>query len=964
MKKLTAVALVCLLAACSAYAGPIKGLVDVGTGREVPDADARYMRIGITNSYGAFTNLDVLVTASNGTQVVNYQALSNYVATHTAALPSNLVYSGSFTNSGTTFSNLYVLISGTGTYDVVNWYALTNYVGSHSSLLPSNLVFSTSNNIYAAGTTQSVPNVIAGYGMFTNLDVFVAATSGVMAVNWYALTNYVGSHSSLLPSNLIFSTSNNMYAVGTTQSMPYLSVSNGLWLFGVAITNVDTNLVLYADGSQPLTADWNVGGFAMTNLGTLLPSGSNTIDLGSAALPWRYGYFASTIQMGSGIAGAGNITATNTGVAIGSSDTTKAKFYVNGEAGPYTNKPLVLLNRSSTATGPILQWGVNGSTNGYIDVNGNILFTPNTTQYCQNVIVSNSFLPFTSNTTDIGSAALPFRHGYFGGSTIYMNGQPILGYTNGSVLIRGDFDTGYVKITGTNVNGALSIQNDAGQNHILLSGYTNSYANIARPGTTGGIAIRGGNDWNKGAVLYLNGNDFGAALDKGSMQSTVGNTNSSYQWYDYTGSTLLMGLDNLNVSSPGYGFVLKSPSTGGKVLQSRYTGGGRLEVYDGSAGNVLLFSVSNALVNLCGNPITNVASIYPAASNTYDIGSATMPFRDLYLGTSSVYMAGLKMLSYSNNQLVAGAQLVNSSGVSYGTGDLKRSTADALYASNAIVAKLDGGNILTGTQMIHANNEDTGYAMQYLTTPLTGIAQLSLNWYGVQKYPCLVMGSGTWPSGTFYQDYFWYSPNQFNFSTNVAAPVFKENNTNLVDKYISLDGNQTITGQKTFSQTILPATSNAIDLGSATMPFCQGYFGSNSVYLGDYQVTKAKQQNYDTAYTSTTNAQSFTLMIQDPTNGLAYWMANPYGIRSCTLVEAYVKSQGMTGTVNIVSQHRSSEWYTYDSITNGIATGTAQTSFTGSTTLTNGTMIGFVPGNISTFAATNMLRVDFLIRCL
>lgn len=53
MKKL-AIALGYLLAVCSAYAAPIKGLVDVATGKEIPDADLRYMRVGITNSYGAF----------------------------------------------------------------------------------------------------------------------------------------------------------------------------------------------------------------------------------------------------------------------------------------------------------------------------------------------------------------------------------------------------------------------------------------------------------------------------------------------------------------------------------------------------------------------------------------------------------------------------------------------------------------------------------------------------------------------------------------------------------------------------------------------------------------------------------------------------------------------------------------------------------------------------------------------
>ena len=60
------------------YGGPIKGLVDIGTGQEVPDADARYAVIGGTNSTAWFTNLYVEVSASNGTQVVNWQTMTNH----------------------------------------------------------------------------------------------------------------------------------------------------------------------------------------------------------------------------------------------------------------------------------------------------------------------------------------------------------------------------------------------------------------------------------------------------------------------------------------------------------------------------------------------------------------------------------------------------------------------------------------------------------------------------------------------------------------------------------------------------------------------------------------------------------------------------------------------------------------------------------------------------------------------
>jgi hypothetical protein len=163
-----------------------------------------------------------------------------------------------------------------------------------------------------------------------------------------------------------------------------------------------------------------------------------------------------------------------------------------------------------------------------------------------------------------------------------------------------------------------------------------------------------------------------------------------------------------------------------------------------------------------------------------------------------------------------------------------------------------------------------------------------------------------------------------------------------------------IYGGGTFSSYMsIPSASGTGDHNS--LSGLQG--GTSSEY---YHLTQADH------VVLTNNVQGFTLLVQDPTNGIAYWMANPFGTRSCTITEAFVKSHGMTGTVDLVSQHRTQAWYTYASVTNGVAansTGTAQTSFAGPAAVTNGMMVGFVPQNLSAFAATNMLRVDFTIRC-
>ena len=56
---------------------------------------------------------------------------------------------------------------------------------------------------------------------------------------------------------------------------------------------------------------------------------------------------------------------------------------------------------------------------------------------------------------------------------------------------------------------------------------------------------------------------------------------------------------------------------------------------------------------------------------------------------------------------------------------------------------------------------------------------------------------------------------------------------------------------------IYPWSSNTYDLGSSTLPWRHGYFGESSVYLGDYQVTKAKAQGWDAAV----NASAVTNIV-------------------------------------------------------------------------------------------------------
>ncbi len=60
-------------------------------------------------------------------------------------------------------------------------------------------------------------------------------------------------------------------------------------------------------------------------------------------------------------------------------------------------------------------------------------------------------------------------------------------------------------------------------------------------------------------------------------------------------------------------------------------------------------------------------NVIPTSSNTVDLGSPEKPFRDLHLGSDSIYMSGQKVLSYTNGSLVvsSGSTTNSDSVVSY-----------------------------------------------------------------------------------------------------------------------------------------------------------------------------------------------------------------------------------------------------------------------------------------------------------
>ena len=160
-------------------AGPIKGLVDVSTGQEVVNADARYVQIVTTNSSASFTNLYVMVDASNATDVVNWQTMTNYIVglghLTTNDSPSMAV------GTQWTFALADVTNNATAGTDVVNWQTMTNYV----TVLGTNYSKLNVTNIFTANQTITGTNDL-GVALDTVSDIAIdSAKAGTSAFYYY-----------------------------------------------------------------------------------------------------------------------------------------------------------------------------------------------------------------------------------------------------------------------------------------------------------------------------------------------------------------------------------------------------------------------------------------------------------------------------------------------------------------------------------------------------------------------------------------------------------------------------------------------------------------------------------------------------------------------------------------------------------------------------------------------------------
>ncbi len=492
--------------------------------------------------------------------------------------------------------------------------------------------------------------------------------------------------------------------------------TNGLLVQGnVGIGTTTVSQKLHVDGNVVISGTTTASCFTTdgTTCITGAGSGSGTVNSGTSG---QFAYYASS---GDAVSGSSLLTTDSGNIGIGTS-TPSAKLTVAGTS---------LFTGNAT-------FGAFASFNGDAIYNANVYLnsglydgsvSPGLAGYVlQSTGTSTEWVATSSLNIDGGGTVTAGTEGqvaYYdadgntisGTSSLFIasDGKIGIGTSTPSEKLHVEGNatiTGTIGIGTSTPQASLHVIGDT-----IISGTTTT--NILGIGTT-----------TPSAPLTVDG----YALITGGL--TVGSSALFNDGATFGGDVLLLGSLSDSGASPGTpGYVLQSTGTGvewvatsslgldgGGGGSSKWTDGGAF-IYptDGEYISVpYIVSTSTATSTFAGNIVMS-GSIIPSASGTYDLGSPSMPWSDVYISEASLYIDGQKVLQADNDNIVVSADINQSlivkttgvgdvelnpsgSGVIYMKGNTQFSGGKVISTSDNSVLEFEDG-ILAGNLNIDGN---------------------------------------------------------------------------------------------------------------------------------------------------------------------------------------------------------------------------------------------------------------------
>ena len=491
--------------------------------------------------------------------------------------------------------------------------------------------------VQGAGTASNKNAIVSGDGQVSHGDGSISAGGGFWD-NGIRLTNSVGGGGD------VYLAGNNTFTASHTNTFNGDVIgTRSVWGSGLSPANIDPGA--YGAGQHGYNAGsiMTIGNGAYGSAQHGMAMGGNMVIDGSAIGASQWGYAAgggTPMATNAGASGAlqlfyflGNQTSTVTSAGYAS--------IVQG-AGTASNKNAHVLgdgqvshgDGSVSAGGGFWDNGVRVPTN-YVgtDVLQTVLDRGNT---------ATNAVAFTGDGRSIWGSGLTLgsigataygaeQHGHIQGA-----GSMTIGNTSKGTIQRGQAVDGDFTI-GTSSYGSSQ----------------NGYASGSGNGFTIGGDAHGAAQYGMSGARMTIGNYANGAAQHGSLGSGTSATNNGI------GAIQLFDIPSFGGSGPRVAYTTTDGD--GSLLLGAGTASNRYAIVAGDlqeshgVGSITalggFWSGANGLTtnNLGWLSNTNFS---PTVSNAFDLGSIDVPWRDLYLGSNSVYMGGDKVISKSGSNLV------------------------------------------------------------------------------------------------------------------------------------------------------------------------------------------------------------------------------------------------------------------------------------------------------------------------
>jgi hypothetical protein len=588
-------------------------LIGNGTGALLQSSNLTWDNSNNILSATKFVGSGAALTALNASNLSSGVVNINYGGTGKTSLNTNQILIGNGTNAVLQSSNLSWDNSN-------NILTATNFAGSGAALINLNVsnVLNGTLNVSRGGT---------GTGTLTSGQILIGNGTGAL----------------LQSSNLSWDNSNNILSATKF-------VGSGTGLTALNASNINSGTLAVANGGTGVTLSTGNGSVVLSNAATLTNGNFSGTGTGLSALN------ASNINSGT-LAVARGGTGVTTSSGDGSLVLSNAATMTNGTFGG-TGTGLSSLHASNITLGTLAVarggTGVSTSTgDGSVVLSNGATMTNGTFSGTGSGLIS-------LNASNISLGTLPIARGGTGTTTSIGNGSVVL--SNAATMTNGTFSgtgTGLSSLNASNINsgilsvacGGTGVSTSSGNGSVVFSNFA-TMTNSTFSGTGTGLSALNASNINSGVLsVTYGGTGTSSSTGSGSLVLSTGATLSNGT-FSGTGT----GLTALNASNIDRGIL--AVAQGGTGLSSMTNN--KLLIGNGSnsiiqSNNLHWNNINNRLginvtnptseLDVSGN-VTILGNVIPATNITYDIGSTTNRWRDLYL--NAININGL-LLSKNND---------------------------------------------------------------------------------------------------------------------------------------------------------------------------------------------------------------------------------------------------------------------------------------------------------------------------